>query len=122
LAFFPFAAAFGENAFEQTGGGFDVRMLRSPIRRELAFDRRFQHRRPISFQLRSNPLQRRHARIESGEEFVDLLDDTASLGFRRNANPELSNLNEIDAWPVSLVQMTCKGNKIGCIEPVLQES
>ena len=79
LVFLPLAAALGEDAFEEDGGGFGVGVLRPPVLGELALDRRLEDGGTIPLQVGSHPLQGDDPGIEVGEKFLDLGDDAALL-------------------------------------------
>ncbi len=75
LSFLPAAAAFGEDALEEDGGGLVVAALGAGQlrlrRNQPALDSRLQHRGPIPLQVALHPLQRRHGVIEPSEVGLD---------------------------------------------------
>jgi hypothetical protein len=77
-----------ENALEENRGGFGVGVLGSPFFGELALDRGLEHGGSIALQVGPHPLQSGHAGVEVGEEFLDLGDDAALLGYGWDENIE----------------------------------
>ena len=75
----PLAAALGEDAFEEDGGGFGVGVLCPPVLGELALHRRLEDGGSIPLQVGSHPLQGGDPGIEVGEKLLDLGDDAALL-------------------------------------------
>ncbi len=78
----PSTAAFGEDAFEEDGGGFGVGVLRPLVLREFALDRCLEDGGTIPLQVGSHPLQCDDPGIEVGEKLLDHGDDAALLFLR----------------------------------------
>ena len=110
LVFLPLAAAFGEDAFEEDGGGFGVGVLRPPVLGELALDRRLEDGGPIPLQVGSHSLQGDDPGIEVGEEFLDLGDDAALLVERGNRE-EVFQHNVLARLILSVVLLLCLMNQ-----------
>jgi hypothetical protein len=80
--------AFDEDALKQFGGRLGMRMLRAPLGGKRSFHRRLQYRGAIELQLLPYTLQRRHTRVEVGEEFVQRISNALLFvaGCDRNHN------------------------------------
>src|SRR5208283_3841793 len=97
LVLLPLAAAFGEDAFEEDGGGFGVGVLRPPVLGEFALDCRLEDGGSIPLQVGSHPLQGDDPGIEIGEQLLDLGDNAALLFQRSERNLDALDLGEIES-------------------------
>ena len=77
---FPLATAFGEDAGEEFGGGFDVGVGFAPVFGELAFDGGFEDGGFVAFEVGLDAFKIGDGFVEAGELFFDLLDDAILLG------------------------------------------
>ena len=86
LLFFPAAAAFGENAFQQLCAGFQrfptLGAFGPPFSGERAFHRCFKQRLAVLRQLLLCGFKFGYAGIEIGKEFFEFFDDTNLLSDR----------------------------------------
>ena len=83
LFVFPFAIplrpTFGEDAFEEFAGWFDVGMLLAPVFGQLAFDGGFEDGSFVAFEVGLDALEIGDGFVEAGELLFDLRDDALLL-------------------------------------------
>ena len=84
----PLRAPLGQDARQQAIG----RLVGGILGRQPALARGLEHRRAVAPQVGLHALERGHARVQPGELLLDLGDDAALFGERREGNRYLQDV------------------------------